>query len=39
MTVYVPTETRKKAERKWEDAGGGDLSDLAEHLLTKYLAD
>jgi hypothetical protein len=37
MTVYVRKETRKAAERKWEDATGQDLSDLAEHLLTNYL--
>ena len=34
--VYVRTETRRKAERKWEDQGGGDLSDLIESLLSKY---
>jgi hypothetical protein len=41
MTVYVRKDTRKAAERKWEDATHGeqDLSDLAESLLTKYLAD
>lgn len=37
MTVYVRKTTRKAAERKWEDATGLDLSDLAEHLLTSYL--
>lgn len=37
--VYVRTETRRKAERKWEDHGGGDLSDLIETLLSKYLRD
>lgn len=34
--VYVRTETRRKAERKWEDQGGGDLSDLIESLLNKF---
>lgn len=34
--VYVRTSTRRKAERKWEDQAGGDLSDLIETLLTKY---
>lgn len=36
--VYVRTNTRRKAERKWEDQAGGDLSDLVESLLTKYAA-
>ena len=35
--VYVRTNTRKKAQRKWEDQTGGDLSDLIESLLTKYV--
>ena len=34
--VYVRKRTRKAAERKWEDAGGGDLSDLVELLLSDY---
>lgn len=34
--VYVRTETRRRAERKWEDQGGGDLSDLIESLLNKF---
>ena len=34
--VYVRTETRRRAERKWEDQGGGDLSDLIESLLSQY---
>jgi hypothetical protein len=37
VKVYVRTKTRKDAARKWEDANGGDFSDLVEHLLTKYL--
>lgn len=37
--VYVRTETRRKAERKWEDHAGGDLSDLIEALLMKYIRD
>ena len=37
--VYVRTETRRKAERKWEDQAGGDLSDLIETLLSKYARD
>lgn len=37
--VYVRTETRRKAERKWEDHAGGDLSDLIETLLGKYIRD
>ena len=34
--VYVRTNTRRKAERKWEDQAGGDLSDLIESLLVRY---
>jgi hypothetical protein len=37
--VYVRTETRRKAERKWEDHAGGDLSDLIETLLSQYIRD
>lgn len=37
--VYVRTEKRRKAERKWEDHGGGGLSDLIETLLNKYIRD
>ena len=37
LTVYVPKELRKRAERKWEDETGRDASDLVTHLLIKYL--
>ena len=37
LTVYVRKETKKAATRKWEDATGQDMSDLVEHLLSKYL--
>jgi hypothetical protein len=37
LTVYVRKDTRKAAARKWEDSIGGDLSDLVQDLLTKYL--
>lgn len=37
--VYLDAATRKKAERKWEDEGKGDLSDLIGKLLTDYLGD
>ena len=37
VKVYVRRETRKRAWRRWEDAGGGDFSDLVEMLLQKYL--
>jgi len=37
VKVYLRKDTRKAAERKWEDADGGDFSDLVEMLLTKYL--
>jgi hypothetical protein len=36
LKIYVRKETRRKAERKWEDAGGGDVSDLIETLLMQY---
>jgi hypothetical protein len=37
MKVYVRSATKRRAWRKWEDQGGGDLSDLVEQLLQKYL--
>ena len=37
VKVYVRTKVRKDATRKWEDAEGGDFSDLIERLLTEYL--
>lgn len=37
VKVYVRSEMRKKAVRKWEDEGGRDLSDLIEVLFSKYL--
>ena len=37
VKVYVRSEMRKKAVRKWEDEGGRDLSDLVEVLFSKYL--
>jgi hypothetical protein len=38
VKVYVRSEIRKKAVRKWEDEGGRDLSDLIEVLFSKYLS-
>jgi hypothetical protein len=35
--VFVRKDTAKAAGRKWEDAGGGDFSDLVETLLSQYL--
>ena len=35
-TIYVRDTTHKAALRKWEDADGGDFSDLVEDLLLKY---
>jgi len=35
-TIYVRDATHKAALRKWEDAGGGDFSDLVEMLLQRY---
>lgn len=38
FTVYVRKDTKKAAVRKWEDTGkGGDMSDLVQSLLIKYL--
>lgn len=37
LTIYVRKDTKKAATRKWEDATGQDMSDLVEHLLSKYL--
>ena len=37
VKLFMHTEKRRKAERKWEDEGGRDLSSLIETLLTKYL--
>ena len=36
IAVYVRKETRRKAERKWEDEGHRDLSNLVEKLLGEY---
>jgi hypothetical protein len=38
VKIYVRKETRKRAWRKWEDAGGGDFSDLVQMLLAEYLS-
>jgi hypothetical protein len=38
VKIYVRKQTRKAAWRKWEDAEGGDFSDLVQHLLTEYLS-
>ena len=37
VKLFMHAEKRRKAERKWEDEGGRDLSGLIEALLTKYL--
>lgn len=37
VKIYVRSRTRKDAWRKWEDANGGDFSDLVQHLLEQYL--
>lgn len=36
VKVYLRKQTRKHAQRKWEDAQGGDFSDLVEMLLQRY---
>jgi hypothetical protein len=37
VKVFLRSATHKAAGRKWEDAEGGDFSDLVEQLLQKYL--
>jgi hypothetical protein len=37
VKVFLRRETHKRAGRKWEDAEGGDFSDLVERLLEEYL--
>jgi hypothetical protein len=37
VKIFVRRETHKVAGRKWEDAQGGDFSDLVESLLQQYL--
>jgi hypothetical protein len=37
VKLYVRKQTRRAAERKWQDDTGGDLSELVEQLLIKYL--
>jgi hypothetical protein len=39
LTLYARKDLRRRAERKFEDDGGKDFSDLLEAFLTKYLAD
>ena len=36
-TIYLRKDTVKAAMRKYEDAGGTEISELVETLLTKYL--
>lgn len=38
LTVLVPKDTRKEAERAWEDRGGKDVSELVEMLLRGYVS-
>jgi hypothetical protein len=37
VKIYIRKQTRKDAFRKWEDANGGDFSDLMQHLLEQYV--
>ena len=37
--LYLHSNRRKRAERKWEDEGVGDFSDLIDRLLISYLDD
>ncbi len=38
VKVFLRRDTHKAAGRKWEDAEGGDFSDLVQQLLEKYLS-
>jgi hypothetical protein len=38
VKIYIRRQTRKDAWRKWEDANGGDFSDLMQQLLEQYLS-
>jgi hypothetical protein len=38
VKIFVRRQTHKAAGRKWQDAEGGDFSDLVEQLLQKYLS-
>ena len=38
VKLYVRRQTRRAAERKWQDDTGGDFSELVEHLLSRYLS-
>jgi hypothetical protein len=38
VKIFVRRQTHKTAARKWQDAEGGDFSDLVETLLQKYLS-
>ena len=37
VTLYARRDLRRQAERKFEDEGGRDLSDLFERFLLNYL--
>jgi len=37
VKIYIRSETRRRAFRKWEDAQGGDFSELVEELLNRYV--
>ncbi len=37
VKLYVRKQTRRAAERKWEDETSRDFSELVQELLTKYL--
>lgn len=37
VKIYLRKQTRKDAWRRWEDAQGGDFSDLVQMLLEQYL--
>lgn len=37
VKIYIRKRTRTAAARKWEDANGGDFSDLVQELLERFL--
>ena len=38
LKIFVDKELRRKVQRKFEDVGGRDLSDLVEKLFSEYLS-
>jgi hypothetical protein len=36
VKIFIRRKTHKVSRRKWEDAGNGDFSDLAEKLFSDF---